>query len=593
MYWRKVLVLATMSIALGASASALFSQTANLPGRINKNGVELDVRSHGRALADDLLINGNSAILNEESPAPGVDVVPQIQLRGDNEQVNDGALDNIQVFSGFRPFIKFTQSETSIAASGRNIVAVYNTSANQPLVHITPTVLGFTQRFFSGFSTSGDGGKTWTSGFLPPAPGSVFTFGDPVAGVDRKGNFYFAGLGANAAGASTIQVNKSTDGGRTWSAASIVQVDNGGDKEWMAVGPDPVVKNRDNVYVTWTSFQASGAQLRFGRSTDGGATWTAKTIFAPGTSPNPTNPQNSLQFSNPYVDPITGRLYVPFLHFSNADPDFIRILVSDDAGENFSFLNFNIAGAPSPSLLPIVQPGSLIDCGNSGGLRLAIRAGANIGGRFGFPSFVQASRLVVQPAFAARNGLLYLAWSNSTSASFGDLNSRSNVLFIRSTDGGQTWSAPVQVNPVVTSDTQHVLPSLAIDNDSNDVHIAYYTQHSDGRVDLDMANSHDKGVSFPSNRTVRVTNTSFVLPPTNIRLSPPSGGSYNTTNYDRLLRACYSLGEYIGVTSANGSVYTLWGGAQNTVTHPINVLDPLSGVTHTQQDVFFQEVKAQ
>lgn len=240
-----------------------------------------------------------------------------------------------------------------------------------------------------------------------------------------------------------------------------------------------------------------------------------------------------------------------------------------------------------------MQPGSFIDCGNSGGGRLAIHTGANIGGRFGLPSFVQASRLVVQPAFAARNGVLYLAWSNSTSAAFGDLNSRSNVLFIRSTDGGQTWSAPVQVNPAVTSDTQHVLPSLAIDNDPNDVHIAYYTQHSDGRVDLDMANSHDRGVSFPSNRTVRVTGTSFVLPPTNIRLSAPVGGSYNTTNYDRTIRPCYCLGEYIGVTSANGKVYTLWGGAQDTVTHPISVLDPLSGVTHTQQDVFFREVKAQ
>ncbi len=586
MLTNKLFALAVMTAAGG---SVLFSQTVSQPGRVSKNGVEFDVRSHGRALADDAIANASLPALEEVSPAPGVGVVPQIQFRGGNVQVNDGNLDNIQVFAGFRPFIKYTQSETSIAASGRNIVAVYNSSANQPQTSATV----FTQRFFSGFSNSNDGGKTWTSGFIPPVPGSIFTFGDPVAGVDRQGNFYFAGLGANAAGASTIQVNKSTNGGRTWSAASIVQVDSGGDKEWMAIGPDPQAKNRDNVYVTWTSFQSTGAQLRFGRSTDGGATWTSKTIFAPAASAIAVNPQNSLQFSNPYVDPITGRLYVPFLHFSNADADFIRILASDDAGETFSFLNFNIAGAPLPSLLPIVQPGSLIDCGSSGGLRLAIHAGANIGGRFGFPSFVQASRLVVQPAFAARNGVLYLAWSNSTSPVFGTLNSQSNVRFIRSNDSGQTWSAPVQVNPAVATDIHHVLPSLAIDSDPNDVHIAYYTQHSDGTVDFDMANSRDKGASFLSNRTVRVTGNRFVLPPTNIRLAPPSGGTYNTTNYDRLVRPCYCLGEYVGVTSANGSVYALWGGAENTVTHPVNALDPLSGVTHTQQDVYFQEVKAQ
>ena len=33
--------------------------------------------------------------------------------------------------------------------------------------------------------------------------------------------------------------------------------------------------------------------------------------------------------------------------------------------------------------------------------------------------------------------------------------------------------------------------------------------------------------------------------------------------------------------------------AGTTVTEPINPLDPLSGQTHTQQDVFFQAVKAQ
>jgi hypothetical protein len=36
----------------------------------------------------------------------------------------------------------------------------------------------------------------------------------------------------------------------------------------------------------------------------------------------------------------------------------------------------------------------------------------------------------------------------------------------------------------------------------------------------------------------------------------------------------------------------LWGDARNSVTEPVNPLDPISGLTHSQQDVFFQEVKA-
>ena len=584
-------------IAVLASTSSpvttSLAQAADQPprGHVNKNGIDLDVRSLGRQIADEVAATGNAVLPDEVSPVPGGPVVPQVKLRRGNVQTNDGSLDNIQIFPGTRPFVKFTQSETSVAAHDRNIVAVYNTSANQPIVQSGPN-LAFTRRLLSGFSVSNDGGTTWTSGFIPPVSGSSFTFGDGVLDVDRHGNFYFAGLGADASEKDTIQVNKSTDGGRTWSPAVIVQQDDGGDKEWIAVGRDPVLGSRDNVYVTWTSFQPDHSELRFGRSTDGGSTWTTKTIFNPAATPTP-GLSNFLQFSNPYVDPVTARLYVPFLQFGNADQDFIRILMSDDAGDTFSFATFNIPGAPDPTLLPVTSAGELLDCGTSGGLRLTIHAGSNIGGgQFGLRRFVRASRLVTQPAFAARNGVLYLAWSNSTSLIFGDPNSGSNIFFIQSDDGGTSWTVPIQINPTVATDVHHVLPSLAIDNDPNDVHVAYYTQHTDGTVDVDMANSHDRGESFPANRTVRITPSSFALAPTNIPLPLPLD-PFNTTNFDRTIRPCYSLGEYMSVKSANGATYALWGDGRNSVTEPVNPFDPISGQTHPQNDVFFQAVKAQ
>ena len=356
------------------------------------------------------------------------------------------------------------------------------------------------------------------------------------------------------------------------------------------MGPDPVNKNQDNVYVTWTSFQPAACELRFGRSTDGGATWSARTIYVPTGNPNPAFPQNCLTFTNPVVDQITGTLYVPFLHFSNSDQDFIQMLISDDAGDTFRFATFNIPGAPDATVMPVTQPGELTACGGAN-IRLTVHGTANAGpGMFGFPRYVNASRMTLQPAIAVRNGQVFLAWNNSTSSVFG-AGTGSNILYIGSADGGKTWTAPQIVNPSVTGDVQHVLPSLAIDQDPNDVHITYYTQHSNGSIDLDMANSHDGGNTFPSNRTVRVTSTSFDLPPTNIPLS--NKPSFNATNYDREIAVCYALGEYQSVTTANGSVYAAWGDMRNLITEPVNSLNPISGQTHPQEDVFFQKVKAQ
>jgi hypothetical protein len=591
-----------MIASMAVLAPIARAQDDGLLGFVSKLGMDMDVRSGGRVLADDLSASGGIILPDLDGPIAGGVTVPHVQLRGGNVQVNSAAEDYVQIFSGFRPFVRATQSEVSAAAFGRNIVVTYNDSTG---IHVSPNPSGpgliVDRVLISGFATSNDGGRSWRSGFMPPAAGAADTFGDPSVGVDRKGNFFFANLADNAAGHGVIAVNRSSDGGNTWSAGVIVQVDDGSDKEWLAVGPDPNVKSRDNVYVTWTSFQPGACELRFGRSLDGGATFTAKTILVPTSNPNPTNPQNCVTFSNPVVDQITGTLYVPFLRFSNADQDFIQMLISADAGETFHFATFNVPTAPDPTVMPVTQAGELTECGAtrlsngrfSVNVRLTVHGTQNTGpGITGLPRYVNASRMTLQPAAAARNGVVYLAWSNSTSLSFGDPKGGSNVLFVRSDDGGVTWTSPVTINPAVDGDKHHVLPALAIDKDPNDVHVTYYTQHGNTTIDLDMANSHDRGGSFPPDRTARVTSTSFDLPPTNIPI-PSASNPFAATNYDRQIAVCYALGEYQSVTTANGSVHAAWGDMRNLLTEPVNALDPISGQTHSQQDVFFQKVKAQ
>ena len=587
---------AVLAAVLSVPLALAQTQTGPPLGFITKLGQDIDVRSGARIVADDNVV-GN-LILPELADGPGGgSVVPQIQLRGGNVQVNDPAQTSIQIFPGFRPFVRATRSEVSTAAFGRNIVVAYNNSTG---IHVSPNGPGLIidRVMLSGYSTSNDGGSTFSSAFMPPSSSGATTNGDPSIGVDRHGNFYFANLASDAIH-GTIQVNTSTDGGKTFGPGVVVQEDDNSDKDWLAVGPDPVVKQRDNVYVTWTSFQPAACELRLGRSTDGGATFTAKTIFVPTADPNPTHPQNCLTGSNPVVDQITGSLYIPFLRFSNANQDFIQMLISDDAGETFHFATFNIPGAPDPTVMPVTQPGELTECGATRvgngflvDLRLTIHTALNPGpGITGLPRYTEASRLIPQPALAARNGTLYLAWSNSTSRFYGDPNGRSNILFMRSNDAGKSWSAPIIVYPIL-SDKHHVLPAIAIDENPNSVHITYYTQQNDDSVALDMANSHDGGNTFPEDRTLRVSSESFHLPPTNIPI-PTTSNRFAATNYDRQIAVCYALGEYQDVTTANGTVYGGWGDTRNQITEPVNALDPISGQTHSQDDVFFQKVKAQ
>ena len=121
-----------------ASGWAFQSNENEPPGLVKKDRFDLDIRSAGRQFTEEVASRGNVVTADEISPVPGGDVVPQIQFRGANVQVNDASLDNIQTFPNFRPFVGYTQSETSIAAFGRNIVAAYNSSANQPLTLISP-----------------------------------------------------------------------------------------------------------------------------------------------------------------------------------------------------------------------------------------------------------------------------------------------------------------------------------------------------------------------------------------------------------------------------------------------------------------------
>ena len=507
-----------------------------------------------------------------------------------NVQANDPNLDHIQTFTQVitRPFEFATQSETSAVVNGRHMVVGYNSSAGAVVTFFPGFGLAFTQLLLSGVSTSHDGGKTWSSGFVPSvSPDAPFTFGDPSLGIDRAGSIYYASLGTDATGAhNAIIVNKSTDNGTSFAPAVVAAVDDGSDKEWLAVGPDPATPTRDNIYVTWTSFLANSSQLMLAKSTDGGATFTTKTLFAP-----VDDGINSafIQFSNPVVDSSTGRLYIPFLHFGDTDADNIRVLASDDGGNTFQFLAFNVPGAVDAFAYPNVQPGQLIDCAG-GGLRNALFAGPDQGGgRFRLPRPKQATRLITQPQAAAVDGRFMFAVNSSTSPIFGDPSAGSEINLVYSANGGKSWNPTVKVAASTTADPQHVHPALSVSGDGHTVNVSYYVQQADSRLRNDLAKLNVVAGRPVLRGQSALGSTSFELTPSNIVRTPTT-----TTNFDRTIVSCYDIGEYqslvrprAGPGNANGDLFAAWGDNRNTWVGPADSAAPGA---HSQADVFTASV---
>jgi hypothetical protein len=520
---------------------------------------------------------------------------------GPDVQVNDPSLDHIQVLQAYgwaSPDWEFvTQSETTLAADDNNIVVSYNTSAG---VHVVKVPSGFFTdvHHTSGYSVSHDGGQTWRSGFIPTSPGGLGIGGDGVVATDRAGNFYYSALCKDSNFISGVCVGKSTDHGDTFGAAQVVALDPGSDKEWIAVGPDPSVPSRDNIYVTWTSFDPSGTNsaLAFSRSTDGGTTWSpARTLFSY-TDDGVFSGQ--IQDSNPTVDKSNGRLYVPFLHYDHIDggnflfggPDYVRVLVSDDAGNTFTPLAFNVPGAPNPFVYPVLQVGIPADCGVAGGTRTVIKQGPDIGGGiwgelFGLPRFVHCTRIITQPTTAAQNGRVVIALNASTSDVATSPSSPSQIIALYSKDGGRTWFPPFVVAPATANAPQHFHPAIALAPNGNTLYVGYYVQQSNEQVRTEMATLQLTGGGLQLLGYKPLSSVAFDLEPNNVPSSIGVSKDENTVNFDYIFAPGYNLGEYMGMaTDSQGNPMASWGDSRNLWVSPADGYYP--GI-HPQTDVFF------
>jgi len=315
---------------------------------------------------------------------------------GSNDVTQQGTINGVSVFT-CNPGKDTAQNETTIAASGSTLVAgandyrLYEPSEN---------------RYDSsgGFYRSTDGGTTWSAGFLPglvradtAAPGPYESAGDPAVVTGPKGTFWYSNIAFDRTdAANSVAVSRSADGGKTWSTHYVVQTPaNQGtaifnDKEWIAADPsDPAGKT---AYVTWTLFKGRSSAIVISKTTDGGVTWSA---------PNRVSDVFTNDQGSTVVVSKTGTVHVTFETF-HGSTDAVAFAVSTDGGATFTTrLIAPISDIPSP--LP--------------------------GATFRDDSF---------PALALDGSTLHVAWSNWNGTD-------ADVVYMRSTNGGASWSSPVTI----------------------------------------------------------------------------------------------------------------------------------------------------
>jgi hypothetical protein len=266
------------------------------------------------------------------------------------------------------------------------------------------------------FASSQNGGRTWTTGGLPGTTvyqgGSWPRISDPAIAYDPLRNVWLAlGLGIDAGGTGHIHlVNRSTDGGLTWSNPVIAAESPGTfwDKTWIACDTWASSPHYGNCYIEWDDAGA-GNTLKMITSTDGGLTWGP--IRTPAGSPSGLGGQ-------PLAQP-NGNVVVPYTQNYGA----IRAFRSTDGGATWS---------------SSVSVSSQSTHGVAGGLR----------------------DTPVPSAEVDEAGKVYVAWHDCR---FRSGCSANDIVMSTSLDG-TSWSATTRI-PIdpTTSGVDHFLPGIGVD----------------------------------------------------------------------------------------------------------------------------------
>jgi hypothetical protein len=296
----------------------------------------------------------------------------------------------------------FTSYQVNVDSNGHNITG---DAANEPSIAVDPTnpskmTIGWRQfnSVQSNFRQGGwgyttDGGTSWT--FPGVLENNVFR-SDPVLNSNETGTFFYLSLLQTFCD----DVWRSLNGGQSWTRLPPEGGARGGDKEWFTIDKTNGIGHGFQYQAWSTAAACSGGQ--FSRSTDGGVTWMS-----------PINIPNS---------PVWGTLDV--------DTNGNLFIGGGDFGSQFYCIRSS--NAQNGNVTPTFDQITTVNLGGS----IEFGAAINPGGLAG-----QIFLAVDHSGTSTNNNVYMLASVQPTGASNGI-----DVMFVRSTNGGQTFSAPRRIN---------------------------------------------------------------------------------------------------------------------------------------------------
>ena len=419
-----------------------------------------------------------------------------------------------------------TQSENSIFVNPNDPDNPLN--SNNSTNHPVSTLYGANDFF------SFDGGETW-EGEKEGAGGE--NSGDPTTAISLSGRYfvnYISGAGGQG-------ISYSDDNGQTWTAKTVAP--NPGslaDKNHMWIDNSETSPYKGNVYVAWTEFGGMyDNQIAVARSTTNGETWETKKIVS-----TEVNAGSHNQGVNLSTGP-NGEVYAVWAIYDSwpSDEAAIGMAKSLDGGQTWE-----------PSVRIIDNIRGLRNTGVSKNMRVA--------------SFPAAA---VDNSNGPGRGTIYVVWANVGEPGVNNGNDI-DVYMIKSSDKGESWTAPVRVNQDPAGQgKQHYFPWIACDPANGILSVIFYDDRnvSSTQCEVYCANSDDGGETWED---FKVSDVAFT--PTPI---PGLAGDY--------------FGDYIGITAQDGIVYPVWtdnrSGSAMAYVSPYET-NPLSRPYNLEGDIVFE-----